>query len=274
MPKPKAALTAEEYEALAAPDRERYRAEGDLYVFDLEEAHGWGVDKPTELKNAVKSERKRNEDARKALDILKDIDPRAARDAYERVATLEEKLRELESSKSGREAQDVEARVAKATAKLTGELEAAKAQADGYRKGLITRGLRDELRTAIRKADPDITDADGIIELILPHVERRTSTDYNGSGLVVKVLGRDGQPDISGKPGSTSEKTLVELIGEMKAEGPFTRVFAKPGAEGFRGRTSTQPAGSRARSVSVSNSQPDREPRGMELLRAANEQTA
>jgi hypothetical protein len=271
----KAALSPDEHAKLPEAERARYRAEGDLFVLDIEEAHGWAMDRPAELKAALRTERSRNEAARKLAEVLGDVDPRAAKDAYGRVAELEEKLRELSATREGKLSHDVEARVAKATEKLTAELGEVKKQAESYRASLITRGLRDELRSAIRKAEPDVSDVDAVIELILPHVERRTATEYNGSGLVVKVVGSDGKPDISGKPGSTAEKSLVELIGEMKTEQPFARVFSKPGAEGFRGRTSPQPAGSRARTVSVAdNSHPEREPRGLDLLRAANSAAA
>ena len=265
----KAAVSADEHAALDATVGKLYRAEGDAFVLDVEESQGWALDKPTDLRNGLKAERKRNEAARKALDVLGDVDPRAARDAYERVTELEEKLRELSATKAGKETADLESRVAKATEKLTAEIAAAKKQSDEYRAALTGRGLRDELRAAIRAAAPDAADVDAITDLMLPHVERRTATEYNGSGLVVKVIGRDGQPDISGKPGSTEAKTLTELVSEMKGEGPFTRVFAKPGAEGFRGRTSAQPAGSRARTASADTSQPERVS-PMELLRQAN----
>ena len=262
-----AALPAAEHEKLDAAVKGYYRQDGDLFVLDIEEREGWALDKPTELKAAIKTERGRNEAARKAADILGDIDPRAAVDAYRRIGDLEEKLR---AASNGTD-KDVQAAVEKATAKLKAELDESKKSAESYRSGLTERGLRDELRGAIRKAAPDADDVEAILEILYPHVERRTTRDYNGSGLVVRVVGKDGKPEITGKAGSTEEKSLTELVGEMKSEGPFTRLFAKPGAEGFRGRTSPQPAGSRARTAGVDGTQQPERITAMDRLKAANE---
>ena len=272
--RPKASLSWRDYAALPRQQQRSYVAHGNTAVFALEPSDGWAVDRPIDLRNAVKSERNRNADARKLADILGDVDARAAVDAYNRIGTLEERLRAAETGKGTTTAQ-VEAMISKATEKVAAERDAAIKKADEYRTGLMGRGLKDELRAAVREVAPHLPaeDIDGVVELMHPHVERRTSLDYNGSGLVVKVLGSDGSPDISGKPGSTSEKRLAELIGDMKNEGPFARLLGKPGAEGFRGSTSPQPAGSRARTANDDTSQPDRVS-PMERLKAANEQMA
>jgi hypothetical protein len=269
-----AAVTAEELEKLPEAVRSLYAEKDDVHVLQVEPASGWALDRPEELKNALKSERGRNEAGRKALEALGEIDPRAAADAYGRVADLEEKLR---AAGKGRGASDEEIAdaVEKATSKLKTELDEKNSRIDELTSGSIKRDFREKLRGSLRKVLEDAgaaMDIDDAMTLLEPHVMNRTTRELNGSGLVVHVLGKDGKPDITGKPGSTEGKTLDELLQDMKAEAPFARVFAKPGAEGFRGRTSTQRAGGPARSVS-DDTEPERlSP--MDRLKAANEEAA
>lgn len=258
-----AAISKDDFDSLDKSRQEFYRSEGDIYVLDVEEVDGWALDKPDDLKNALKSERNRNAAAKKALEALGDVDPKAAVEALARVAELEAKLKD-----AGKKPSDdaIAAAVKAATEKLSAELKQKSADHDGLISDLGSAARRDAVRAALRKVD-----AEDAYDIVLPHIERLTKTERDGTGFVVHVVDEKGQPRITRRPGSTDGMSVDELVEEMTKSDTFARVFSKPGAGGTRGRTSPGTAGSRARSASGSNDSQTSALSPMERLRAANE---
>lgn len=74
-----------------------------------------------------------------------------------------------------------------------------------------------------------ITDAKGVPELLLPHVQKNVKVIAEGDGYVVRVVDADGDPRGDGKGGFM---TISHLVEEMKASTVFGRAFEATGGSG------------------------------------------
>jgi hypothetical protein len=197
--------------------KEYTKGDDGKFTLVVEAVGGLALENVDGLKTALSKER---ETARKAGDALKPfdgLDPVKARDALTKVGemanwTPEQKVKEqIESIKSqlleahGKEKATLEKRLA------------------GYQKQL-NNALITQAATAA------IAEHKGVVELLLPHVERSTRIRETENGqLVVEVIDKDGNPRVDNKGNAMS---ITQLVESMKASDTFARAFEGSGATG------------------------------------------
>lgn len=76
----------------------------------------------------------------------------------------------------------------------------------------------------------NIAKADGIADLLEPHVMAQTKVFVTDNGPVVKVVDKEGHPRINGQTGK--ELTLADLLSEMKESDVFAPAFRGSRATG------------------------------------------
>lgn len=246
----RAAVTAEEFEALPEVDRTHYAAQGDgsLYVFQLQSVEvggqNWGIADTAGLTTAVTRERTAARDAVKRLKALQaqvgDLNLDEARTAMTRLAELE--------------ALDPEGQTAKLREQLEGTL---RAKFDGDRAKLESKftaelaardasitSLRQEMATTHRRAE--ISGLATKHKVRMPNAFRdamqaRTRVEFDDDGRpTTVVIGDDGEPRMSTVSGSTGPMTADELALELRASEEYGDLFegdAQSGS-GLRGRKS------------------------------------
>lgn len=189
-------ITKAEYDALSDVLKAEYKAHGDGYVLDTDDA--------AELSNALERQKE------------------LARQEKERADRLE---RERQEADTARQAAELEA------AKKRGDIEAlerswqAKVDAEKAKADEAANALREKLKRllVVDKAREIAVEISTAPELILPHIERRLMADLDGDDPVTRVL------DATGKP---SASTVDELKQEFIANDKFAAIIIGSKANG------------------------------------------
>lgn len=187
------------------------------FVLQVAPVGGFALENVEGLKTALGKERENTRKAGETLKAFEGLDPDKARDALTKVTemtnwTPEQKVKE--------------------------QIEAIKAQlldAHGKEKGTLEKKLssyQKQLTNAliIQAATAAIAEQKGVVELLLPHVERSTRIRESDSGqFVVEVVDKDGnlQVDRNG-----NALTIAQLVEKMRASDTFARAFEGSGASG------------------------------------------
>lgn len=215
----KAVLTAEELGKLPADQKSNYVERNGQYVLALELPEGWGLEDVRGLKTALAAEREAKASLERRVSKFGDLDPEVARDALSKVEkmktwTPEEKV-----------AEQMKAREDALTAKHRGELTQLQEALQG-RDREVSKLLIDS--EAMR-----LLDGKASVELLLPIIQGATKVvrDADGKSSVV-VLDHNGNPRISGAPGSTANMTLAELVETMRNDKRYAPAFYGSPASG------------------------------------------
>lgn len=175
-----------------------------------------GVEDTGGLKTALKAERKRADDAEKQ------------RKAWEKIGKSPDEIEEL---------LEAQRRLEEERATKAGEWDKLKAQMNEKHQGELTK--KDEsissLRSALERhlvdaaATAAIAAADGMPELLLPHVQRHVRVVEENGHFTVKVVDAKGDPRVNGKGDLL---TISDLVSEMKTSDIFGRAFKGSGHTG------------------------------------------
>lgn len=189
-------INAEEFGALPELMQAEYKAHGEGYVLDTDDA--------TELETALRRTQEEARDAKARLDAIqaeKDAANAALAAAEEEAARKKGDVTALEAS--------WKKKVEDATAAGTTEAESLRAKL----RQLLVKNKALELATEISTV-PD---------LILPHIERRLEADLDGDEPATRVL------DTAGKP---SALTLDDLKQEFVANDKYAAIIIGSNASG------------------------------------------
>jgi hypothetical protein len=229
---------------------------GDLegkYVLAVETVDGMELTNATNLKSALSKERTARGEAEKAAKAFDGIDAAAARDALDKVKTMddwdpEEKLKAQKAKFERDLGAKFESDVAQLTKKHEDELGKANGTVDGLTRQLETISIDAAAREALAKH--------GGGELLMPHIRQSVRTRItDDGGLAVEVLDGEGAVRLSPASGSTAPMSIEEKVIEMKGEDVYAPAFGGSGATGG-GATGRGPALTPGGQKTVSRSDP------------------
>ena len=201
-------------EAVDEPLRALYEQDGDKFKLKVE-----GVEDTSGLKNALSAERKRAAELEKQTKTWKTLG-RTPEEIAELVQAAEQKA-QTEAERKG-EWDKLRSQM--------NEKHALDLKQKDETIGQMRKRLQAELVDA--KAVAAISSADGVSELLLPHVQRFTKVDDDFNVVVVDAK---GDPRVNGKGEPLS---IADLVVEMKANEIYGRAFKASGHSG----SGTQPS--------------------------------
>lgn len=94
---------------------------------------------------------------------------------------------------------------------------------------------KDKMFGAVKKnlitaaAVAEIAAANGIPELLLPHIENKVNVTQEGEEFKVHILDKDGKPRVNAKG---EDLTIKDLVSELKEHATFSHAFKGSGASG------------------------------------------
>lgn len=201
-------LTVDSLEGVDEALRSLYTEKDGKHVLNVE-----GIEDTSALKDALRKERKRADDAEKQ------------KKAWERSGKTPDEIAELIEAQQARETTEAERR---------GEWDKLKAQMNTAHQSELAK--KDETLAAMRKrlsselvdknAVSEIATAGGVPDLLLPHVQRQTKVDDDFN---VTVVDAKGDPRIKG---NGDPFTIKDLVAEMKASDVYGRAFNGSGNSG------------------------------------------
>jgi len=211
MPKLKAKLTKNEYDALPEAKREDYRQEGEEWFLDAE-----GIEDVSGLKSALRKQQEENkkikDEQRARADLYKDLDPEKAREAMKKLEELENKslmdegkFEELFAKRTEAMKRDHENQLTAVQKSLDGEK-----QRNGVLESQLSRTL---INTELVRNAGDLKIKSEFVDLLQLRAEKDWTLDEHGNP-VWKVngeikYGKDGQP-----------ATMQEYLGEIVKSRP------------------------------------------------------
>lgn len=208
-------LSADEHKTLPVALQSEYKAQADgSFVLDWEGVDGLVVENVTELKSALSKERTGHAEARKLAEAFKDLDPVKAREA----------ITKFEEMKNWKPDDKVREQIAAIKSELDGKLKTETETRDkriGFLVGELNRIL---VSAAAREAlaQHGVTDS---ADLLLPHVERSLRAKEVDGKFVTRVVDDQGNDRITGESGKSSEMSVKEFVGTMKADNRFKVAF-------------------------------------------------
>lgn len=216
-----ARINQEKYDSLPEAIKAEYKKQDDgMFIPDIESVDGWRLEDVDGLKSAYAASMTAKKEAEKKLKEFEGLDVVKAREAIQ-------KLEEMANWKPEEKVQEkINAVKSQLVEKHTEEL----SQRDTTIEGLTGQLEKVLIEAAAIKA---ITENKGNVDLLLPHVKAVTKMQRNDNGdYVVEVIGPDGNPQISMKPGSTAPMSIAEKIALMKNSETFAPAFEGTGASG------------------------------------------
>ena len=179
------------------------------FVLSVEEAAGYALENVAGLKQALTAEREAHKTAAKALKNYEGIeDAAAARHALEQL-----KAGQLKGSA------ELDAYRKQLEEKVANDLKAATGRVSAYEKQLQELRFGTEARDAISKAK-------GKAPLLLPILERRMRWETGAEGqMSYHLVGDDGKPMTTKKPGSADPMTVAEYIETLKTQPDYAPAF-------------------------------------------------
>lgn len=219
-------LKVETLDNIPEPLREMYaEADGGGYQLQVE-----GIEDTTGLKTALQKER---ENARKAAAQAKQ---------WERIGKTPDEIAEM------LEAQSNPPKPTKDESAALREQFQKQLAAKDEQIGTVKKTLEKQLVDAA--AVQAIAAANGIPELLLPHVKSRVRVIESEGEYRVQVLDSNGTPLINNKG---SDMTITELVSEMRQSDVFAPAFRGSGAQG----SGTPPFGNAGKSGGLTKSWAD-----------------
>ena len=237
----KAIVNKEEHDGFGADVQTHYTPDSDnadLFRLGVTPVEGIELAPVANLRSALQKERSSAASLKKSLSAFDGITAAQANTAIAELESLkasggtnqtrDEIRSELETSYLKKFDTDKET----LTRKFTSDIESK----DGT-IGTLTRQLEKHL---IENASLSaITEADGSPDLLLPLISQRAKViTLDNGNLGIRILGDDGIERLSPKAGSTDPMSIVEFVGELKADSKFGRAFKASGTSGS-GATST-----------------------------------
>lgn len=221
----KARIDEETHASLDPTIQSEYKKDDDGFVLDVESVEGYGLGNIGTLETTLGKVRKDKREAEAKLKLFKDMDAEEAREALEFHAKYKDVNLEDLSEREARLKEKYEGDIKKLKTDHKVELDTARNE---------TKSVEGELtRTTVRsQAAKAIANAKGSVELLLPIVEGRVRARRDGDRRVVEVLGADGEPRMSTKPGSTDLMSIDELVEEMRKDDKYLRAFDGVNASG------------------------------------------
>lgn len=224
----KAVVTEEEFSNFADEIQAHYTKSKDGYTLSVESVNGIALENVTGLKSSLQAARKDvdtfKSKASKLEEQFKDIDATAARDALSKVAEMdnwdpEKKLEEGKKKLEQKLKLEADQRIEQATKKHTEALTAK----DNELNTAVSQLQQIMIRSAAISA---LAEAEGNVDLLLPHVEAFAKTKQLEDGkYAVRILDGNGAERISPQGGSTDNMTIAELVDEMKNSDKFATAF-------------------------------------------------
>lgn len=196
----KSRLTKAEFDALPDALKEYYKAEGDVYLLQSDEA--------AELRAAKDREAERRAEAERERDRLK-----AEKDEADRKA---QEVADAAAREKAKKDGDISALEQSWQAKVDAAKAEGKAEADKY-KNMLTGLLVDKEAEALA-AEISVSP-----KLLVPHIRGRLKAELEGEKPVTRVLDAAGQP---------SALTLAELKQEFVANPDFAAIIRGSNASG------------------------------------------
>lgn len=189
-------ISKEDFDALPEALQAYYKAHGAGYVLDTDDA--------AELETAL---RRTQEEARAAKERA---------DALQREKDEAEEAKRIAEEEAAKKKGDVSALEASWQAKLDAEKKKGEEVAEKLREQLRRLLVRDKARALAE----EISNSP---EVILPHIERRLSVEYEGDDARTRVLDSDGKP---------SAATIEDLKQEFVANDKFVHIIIGSKANG------------------------------------------
>lgn len=252
----KAIVTSEEYEKLPEATRAYYSGHGEGYRLDVEGVGGWALDDIDGLRSTLTKLKASNADLKKAAAQYEGFDLDEARQALERVKSLE--------GNEGKVKDQIEA--IKRNLAETHEKEKAKwTETNQALEQQLQRHLIESaaaMALGKHKGDPD---------LLMPHIAQTVRAVRGEDGkYVLRVLNPDGTEVLSKQSGKGAEPMGVEeyVGGALKSR--FPAAFEGTGATGS-GATGSQRSGSGTGRFTIPADVARNDPRAYQRVRAEAE---
>ncbi len=241
----KAIITKEAHAALAPALQSEYVEKDGRYMLAVEAVEGYGLDSIEKLRGALEKERNRGDEAERKLTAFKDLDPVKAREALGKL----DEIANWKPDEKTREA--VQAQIRKQEEAFTAKLAEATKRGDSYEQKYRQTLLSNAATAAIARSggNPDL-----LASIVMG---RLGVVSENGSDAVV-VLGDDGSPKISGKPGNLGRMTVEEFVSSMAEDKRYAPAFAGNGPSGAGSRQSSEGASGAIRLSSADARDPAR----------------
>lgn len=245
----KAQVTAEEYKALNPVVQQEYAPiEGqDMYQLTVEEVGGLQLADVSKLQSALDKERSNARAAMAKAKQFEGLDPTSVREALEFKARFDkgELTDEAKARLEQREKQLVEKYEAQ-RAQLMTQFSEKEAEFKKREQDLFNQLKEAKVTSEVRAA---IATHNGIPALLEPLVSSRVRLVEEDGKLVRQVIGDNGQPLLSRKPGAATEYMSVdEFVGILKSKPEFAGAFKGSGSSGG-GSGSGSPASGGAQSA-------------------------
>jgi vacuolar-type H+-ATPase subunit I/STV1 len=206
-----------------------YKEDNGKYILNVEPVEGYALEDITGLKNTLSSERKKREELETKYYDLKDIDPKAALEALQ-------KIEEMESYDPEKDADKIAGVKVEALKKQLVEKHTKELTEKEEKLGKLSSKLESLLIDSA--AAQALSEAKGSVALLLPHIKSQTRVREVEGDYVVEILDKDGNVRIGNKDGDNM--TIGELIEEMKASDVYARAFegANQSGSGYNGNRS------------------------------------
>jgi len=218
----KAVINKSTYESLDNVLKAEYKPgeKDDEFVLDVTETNGLKLANVNKLQSAVTSSRRERDEAQQLLKQWGDLTPEKAREAISQVDELKG---------------DVDK-------KVQAQIKAAKEQLVEQHNNAINQhrtrneALQRQVTTLLRtnKAKAAIMAAGGIVDLLLPHVERFIKLEAKDDGTFVEKIidPSTGEERIDGQ---AKPMTLETVVGELRSNQTFASAFNGTGSSGTGG---------------------------------------
>jgi hypothetical protein len=196
-----------------------YTAQEDgTFILDVEAVGTLELADTAGLKSALGKERANAKKALESAQRFGDLDPDKARDALKKVDEMAgwDPDKEVAEKIKAREKQLIERH------------EAEKADLTKLQKALESQLEQNLIIAAATKA---ISEHDGSLRLLLPHVKTQTRMRKTPDGqFIAEVIGPEGNPRVGDSAGNPM--TIPQLVEEMKADEAFAPAFKGTGSSG------------------------------------------
>lgn len=211
----KALLTKAEYDAITSADvKKEYKAQGDMYVIDVQAVNGWSLEDVSALRGTIQAERTTVTNLTNTLKAFDGLDPVKVRDQIKQAETILADPTKKNLSEAERKSLTEQLEQKHLT-----EMTTVKSENDFF-KAQVEKVLKEN--TALTA----ITDAKGNAKLLLPIVMSAIRVDKSGNDLVPRIYDEKGQVKITQKPGSTEPMSVKEYVELMKANPDYQAAFS------------------------------------------------
>lgn len=195
-----ALISAEQHGTLPDVVKAEYKKREDgMFLLQVNEVSGFGLENVTGIKKALSTERKLRETAEAKVSQFKDIDAEAARDALAKVAEMDGWDKDTKTKEL------VEQATRKLSEKHKTEL-TQKEQRETQLMGALEGALIESAATAA------IVEHSGNVDLLLPIVRKYAKVEEKDGKFEVRVLDDDGTNRITSKTGSTDPMGIGDFV--------------------------------------------------------------